>query len=112
VKQGNGKVDDPRTETDEPGRGHADLAALLGVVVAILLTLTSTPGAWGYTSTIVGAVLLCVLIAFFAPHPSDVGRAKVKWESFIVAIAFAALFGLAGALVGAWPLQDHFFADS
>ena len=107
------KVDDSATETDERSRGHADLAALLGAVAVIVLTLTFEPGAWGYTSTIVGSVVLCVLIAFFARHPSKAGSTGAKWgDSIVVAVAFAALVGIAGAIIGAWPFQDHVFPDS
>jgi hypothetical protein len=53
-----------------------------------------------------------VLIAFFARHPSTAARTGVKWESFVVAVAFAALVGIAGAVTGAWPVQDTFFPDS
>lgn len=105
-------VTQPRP-TDERERGHADLAALLGAVAVIALTLLFQPGPWGYTSTIVGAVVLCVLIAFFARYPSDVGRSGAEWwSSIVVAVSFAALVGIAGAITGAWPLQDHLFADS
>lgn len=106
------KVDDSRTETGESERGHADLAALLGAVAVIVLTLTFQPGPWGYTSTIVGSVVLCVLIAFFARHPSNVAQNGLKWDSLVVVVAFAALVGIAGAIIGAWPLQDHVFPDS
>jgi hypothetical protein len=106
------KVDDSRTEADERERGHADLAALLGAVVVIILTLTLQPGAWGFISTVAGTVVLCVLIAFFARQPSSVGRTGAKWESVLIAVVFAAMVGIAGAVTGAWPLQDHFFADS
>jgi hypothetical protein len=45
VKEPSIKVHDSRIERDERERGHADLAALLGAVVVILLTLTLQPGA-------------------------------------------------------------------
>jgi hypothetical protein len=113
VKQCDGKVDDSRTDTDERQRGHADLAALLGAVAVIVLTLNFAPGAWGYTSTIVGAVVLCVLIAFFARHPSKLGSTGAKWgDSIVVGVAFAALVGIVGAITGAELFQDHAFPDN
>jgi hypothetical protein len=112
VTQPGPTVPDSRTETDERERGHADLAALLGAVAVIVLTLLFQPGPWGYTSTIVGAVVLCVSIAFFARHPFNVGRTGWKWDSIVVAVSFAASVGIAGAITGAWPLQNNFFPGS
>lgn len=98
----------PRGKPEERGRGHTDLAALLGAVVVVLLTLTSDPGAWGYTSTISSALVLCLLIAFFAAHPSS---AAPNLESFIAAFVLAAVVGIAGAVTAAWPVQDISFRD-
>jgi len=44
---------------------HVDLAALLGAVVVVLLTITFEPGAWGPLSTIIGFWVLCMLFGFF-----------------------------------------------
>ena len=52
-------------KSDRPGPYGADLAALLGVTIAVLLTITGSPGAWGPQSTIIGLLLLIVLLAFF-----------------------------------------------
>jgi hypothetical protein len=53
-----------------------------------------------------------VLIAFFATHPYNAGRGKLKFDSIVVAIAFAALVAIAGSITGAWPFQDHVYPDS
>jgi hypothetical protein len=80
----------PRGKPEERGRGHTDLAALLGAVVVVLLTLTSDPGAWGYTSTISSALVLCLLIAFFAAHPSSAA------PNFTISVYDDCLLALAG----------------
>jgi len=106
------RADTPPTAADETERSHADLAALLVAVVVIILTVTLQPGAWGYIPTIAGSVLLCLLVAFFARHPAIAARAQRQPESFFVALALAALVGIAGAFTGAWPVQSNFFRDS
>jgi hypothetical protein len=95
--------------TDKERQGHTDVAALLGAGLTILLTLTFTPGAWGFISTIVGSLLLCLLAAFFWRHPLT---ASPKPESFLVVIALATLIGTAGAITAAWPYQDHYVTDT
>ena len=59
-------------KSGRPGPYGADLAALLGATIAILLTLTFGPGAWGPLSTIIGLLLLVVLLAFFWERRPDV----------------------------------------
>src|SRR5215470_8908664 len=62
-----GRPDAMRLVEDDsrPGPHGADLAALLGATIAVLLTLTGNPGAWGPLATIIGLLLLVVLLAFF-----------------------------------------------
>jgi hypothetical protein len=60
-----GNLKSSSDKPDKPESYGADLAALLGATIAVLLTLTGSPGAWGPLSTIIGLLLLVVLLAFF-----------------------------------------------
>jgi hypothetical protein len=94
------EVERPGTRGDEverPGTHGADLAALIGATIAVLFTVTNTPGAWGAQSTIIGFLLLAVLLAFFRGRRPDPKRCtssagqpessepdqRTKWKSFL-----------------------------
>jgi hypothetical protein len=62
---------------DRPGLHGADLAALLGATVTVLLTLAFNPGAWGPIATIVGLLLFVMLLAFYWPRRP---RSNQKWS--------------------------------
>jgi len=62
---GTGDYTESSDRSDRPGPLGADLVALLGATIAVLLTITGSPGAWGPQSTIIGLLLLIVLLAFF-----------------------------------------------
>jgi Flp pilus assembly protein TadB len=83
-----GEIGSSSDESDRPGPHGADLAALIGATIAVLLTLTSTPGAWGYLSTLIGLLLLIILLAFFWRRrpPIEKGASSAEqrnnWKSF------------------------------
>jgi hypothetical protein len=104
-----GNDDPPPDPPDEERDGRVDLAALLGAVLTVVLTIFNSLSSWTYVTTIVGALLLCLLVAFFWRHPVT---ARGKPESIFVALALAALIGTAGAITAAWPMQNHYFADA
>jgi hypothetical protein len=99
-----------RLGVDRPGLHGADLAALLGATVTVLLTMTNTPGAWGVISTIIGLLLLAVLLTFFwRRRPPYAGK---KWESFFIGLALAAVMGFVVAIASAQAIQTLWFSDN
>jgi hypothetical protein len=94
-----------------------DLAALLGATIAVLVTLTFGPGAWGPLSTIIGSLLLVVLLTFFWRRRISAMQRRVSpeklrvWESFLVGLALSAVIGLVGAITSAEAIQNLVFGD-
>jgi hypothetical protein len=100
---------------DRPGLHGADLAALLGATITVLLTLTYNPGAWGPLSTIIGLFLMVALLTFFWrrrppadkwPWPDRLNKCKSlfkpeKWIKFVKPKAWKKLFG--------WKKWEPFF---
>jgi hypothetical protein len=99
----------------QPGLHGADLAALLGATVAVLLTITFNPGAWGPIATIVGLLLVVMLLAFFwdrRPPAKDWSwsrrLAKIKllanpeeWRKLLILKTWSKFF--------AWQRWESFF---
>jgi hypothetical protein len=115
-----------RSDEDSRPQSHgADLAALLGATITVLLTITDSPGAWGLFETIIGVLLLIVLLAFFwRRRPS--GKQSGSWtewfrawksfrrghvEPFLVGFALAIVMGFVVAIISAWPIQSSLFHD-
>lgn len=97
-------------ESDKPGPYGADLAALLGATLAVLLTLTGSPGAWGPLSTIIGLLLLIILLAFFWRRRLSLKRSW-SWELFFVGVALSVVVGFVTAITLAQPIQWRLFRD-
>jgi MYXO-CTERM domain-containing protein len=111
---------------DKPGLHGADLAALLGATVTVLLTITSGPGAWGSLATITGWLLLVALLAFFwRRRPGTVEQASPadqrgkwssffaweKWEPLFVGFALSVVIGCVVAIASAQAVQPHWSPD-
>lgn len=127
-----GKPDPMRVAEDDsrPGPHGADLAALLGATIAVLLTLTGSPGAWGPLATIIGLLLLVVLLAFFwqrrpkafpwRPSPPAKKRKvsnKPRWQlffdrDFFVGFGLSIVVAFVAAIAIAQTIQWRAFGDS
>jgi hypothetical protein len=114
-----GGVRGTTTAAPEPHRGSSatsfaaekdtnpvDQAALMGAALAAIVALVVSPGEFGNLSSIIGATLLCVILAFY--------RLELRLEHFLRAIfrgaAPAAVTGLCACLLISWPVQiwvDH-----
>ena len=112
-------------ESDRPGPHGADLAALIGATIAVLFTITNTPGAWGYLSTLIGLLLLIILLTFFwrrRPPVKGTSSAEQRniWKSFFVGknrelvfigVALSLVMGYVVAIATAWAVQSLGFSD-
>jgi H+/Cl- antiporter ClcA len=97
---------------DGPGPLGADLAALLGATITVLLTLTSSPGAWGPLATIIGLLLLVVLLAFFwGRRPEPKPEKDWSWQKFFVGFALSVVMGFVVAIASAQAIQSLWFGD-
>ena len=111
---------------DKPGLHGADLAALLGATIAVLVTITSGPGAWGPLATITGLLLLVALLAFFwRRRPRRVKQARSadqrgkwssffaweKWEPLFVGFALSVVIGCVVAITFAQIFQPLWSPD-
>ena len=78
---------------------QVDQAAVLGVVLAAAVSISSTEGQWEPIESVVGLVLL-LLVRAFVDTTLVVGPAR--WAR---RLALAAVIGLGVVLMAAWPLQ-------
>jgi hypothetical protein len=118
------------TDKVEPPETHgADLAALIGATIAVLFTVTNTPGAWGVQSTIIGFLLLAVLLAFFwgrrpwpkkdtssAEQPENREKPKQRknrerLESLLIGCALSVVVACVAAIASAQIVQNLWFGD-
>jgi MYXO-CTERM domain-containing protein len=106
-------------ETKRPETHGADLAALIGATIAVLFTVTNTPGAWGVQSTIIGLLLLAVLLAFFRgrrpsaeQRKSSVGQPGERLESFLIGCALSVVVASVAAIAGAQVVQVLWFSNN
>lgn len=99
----------------------ADLAALIGATIAVLFTLTSTPGAWGPLSTIIGLVLIIVLLAFFwnrrpsmdrREHTAERGEDRKTWVFALVGLALSIVMAYVAAIASAQAVQNIWFTNN
>ena len=124
---------------DESKTHGADLAALIGATIAVLFTVTNTPGAWGVQSTIIGFLLLAVLLAFFwgrrpwpktdkssaeqAENPEKAEQAenpekakqrenRERLESFLIGCALSVVVACVAAIASAQIVQNLWFSDN
>jgi len=95
---------------DGPGPLGADLAALLGATITVLLTLTGSPGAWGPLATIIGLLLLVVLVGFFWGRRPKV-EPEFSWQKLSVGFALSAVMGFVVAITSAQAIQAIWFSD-
>ena len=80
--------------------GDIDHAALLGAVVAAVLSLTLTDGQWTSLNTCIGVLLLAIVLGFAPPtRPSGESSRTIGW------FARCGVVGICTGLVVAWPLQ-------
>jgi Flp pilus assembly protein TadB len=89
---------------------RADLAALLGATITVVLTLTFSPGAWGPLSTIIGSLLLVILLAFFWGRRPLAEQSK-QWEFISIGLSLSVVIGLIGAITLAQAIQWRWFRD-
>jgi hypothetical protein len=117
-------------EFKQPKTHGADLAALIGATIAVLFTVTNTPGAWGVQSTIIGFLLLAVLLAFFwgrrpspktdtssAEQPENRERAeqpenRERLESFLIGCALSVVVACVAAIASAQTIQVLWFSNN
>lgn len=106
-------------QSDKPVRHGADLAALIGATIAVVFTVTNTPGAWGPISTIIGALLLVVLLAFFwqrrpkvKKRSSSTEQRRERWEEFFIGLALSIVVGYVAAIASAQAIQSIWFTDN
>jgi hypothetical protein len=116
-----GDIGSRSDETDKPERHAADLAALIGATIAVVFTVTNTPGAWGPISTIIGSLLLIVLLAFFwqrrpkveqRSSSTEQRRNWEKWETFFIGFALSIVVGYVAAIASAQAIQSIWFTDN
>jgi uncharacterized protein len=89
-------------ESTSQSRPNVDPAALLGVVLAAVLTLFLPEGAWGPFAAIVGAGLSLILLAYYRP---DLNEYRL-WTVILQALAAASIGGLCLMILAAWPIQE------
>jgi hypothetical protein len=78
-----------------------DQAALFGAALAAILTLVLATGPWEPLGLVFGIVLLAVVAAYYRPPP------PTGWlDATTKAAAFAAVVGLVGFILLAFPLQE------
>jgi hypothetical protein len=89
-----------RASPSAAGEGDVDHAALLGAVVAAVLSLTLTDGQWSSLNTCIGALLLAIVLGFAPPtRPAGESSRLIGW------LARCGVVGTCLALTAAWPLQ-------
>jgi MYXO-CTERM domain-containing protein len=106
-------------ESDRTGTHGADLAALIGATIAVLFTVTNTPGAWGPQSTIIGLLLLVVLLAFFSrrrPPAEQRGRLveqhRENRELIFIGFTLSVVVACVAAIASAQAVQVIWFSNN
>ncbi|MGD9705561.1 MAG: hypothetical protein AB7Q42_24165 [Acidimicrobiia bacterium] len=90
----------PISSSPAASGGDVDHAALLGAVVAAVLSLTITDGQWTSLNTCIGLLLLAVVLGFAPPtRPAGESYRAIGW------FARCGVVGICTALTIAWPLQ-------
>lgn len=101
-------------ESDRPETHGTDLAALIGAAIAVLFTVTNSPGAWSPQSTIIGLLLLVVLLAFFSRRRPQAGQrgSSEKWESIFIGFTLSVVVGCVAAIASAQAIQVIWFSNN
>jgi hypothetical protein len=88
----------------EKDANPVDQAALMGAALAAIVALVVSPGEYGVLSSIIGAILLLVISAFYSLDR----RQDPPRRAFFRGGALAAVTGLCAFLLISWPVQIWF----
>lgn len=87
----------------EKDANPVDQAALMGAALAAIVALVVSPGEYGKLSSMIGATLLFVIVAFYRLEL----RPGHPFRAFFRGAALAAVTGLCACLLISWPVQNH-----
>jgi hypothetical protein len=87
----------------EKDANPVDEAALMGAALAAIVALVVSPGEYGKLSSMIGATLLFVILAFYRLEL----RPGSPFRAFFRGAALAAVTGLCACLLISWPVQNH-----